>query len=139
MTEYVLGFLFSEDKQRVALIKKNNPVWQRGLYNGIGGKIEDSETPYEAMVREFKEETGVKFTGWVEALNMFSNEIFTNTIFVGFSNKAISEVRTVTDESVIVVPVGSVLGVIPNLRWIMPLLLDTKLRLPGWSSRIQYD
>lgn len=58
--KYVLGFLFSRDFQTVVLIRKNKPEWQAGLLNGIGGKIEDSDADaHAAMVREFKEETGV--------------------------------------------------------------------------------
>lgn len=57
---YVLGFMFSPDAELVALICKDKPAWQKGALNGIGGKIEEGETPIEAMVREFEEETGCK-------------------------------------------------------------------------------
>lgn len=56
--QYVLGIMFSEDEERVLAIWKNRPDWQAGKLNGIGGKIEDGETPIEAMRREFREETG---------------------------------------------------------------------------------
>lgn len=64
MIRYVVGFLFSnpEDQygdRRVALIRKAKPEWQKGRFNGIGGKIEEGESPAEAMAREFREETGV--------------------------------------------------------------------------------
>lgn len=55
---YVVGFMFSADMRFVALIRKARPDWQRGKLNGIGGKIEEGETVREAMVREFREETG---------------------------------------------------------------------------------
>lgn len=58
MKKYVLGFAFNDNF--VLLIKKNKPEWQKGLYNGLGGKIEKSETPVAAMVREFKEECGIQ-------------------------------------------------------------------------------
>lgn len=57
--EYVLGFIFSTDLKKIALLRKNRPEWQSGLLNGIGGKLEYSENPLEAIVRECKEETGV--------------------------------------------------------------------------------
>jgi len=53
----VCGFLFTG--KMVLLVKKTRQSWQAGLLNGVGGVIEDSETPIEAMVREFREETGV--------------------------------------------------------------------------------
>jgi 8-oxo-dGTP diphosphatase len=56
---YVLGFAFSRDGSHVVLIQKDRPEWQKGKYNGIGGKIEHNEVPSHAMWREFSEETGV--------------------------------------------------------------------------------
>lgn len=59
MTTYVLGFMFDNAGQHVALIEKQHPEWQKGNYNGIGGKINPFELPEDAMQREFLEETGV--------------------------------------------------------------------------------
>ena len=61
---YVVGFLFNPDMTEVVLIKKNRPDWQKGLLNGVGGKIESGEDPITAMIREFKEETGVEIYNW---------------------------------------------------------------------------
>lgn len=58
MQHYVLGFAFDTDAPRVALIRKNRPNWQAGKLNGVGGKVEASETALQAMRREFREETG---------------------------------------------------------------------------------
>jgi 8-oxo-dGTP diphosphatase len=64
MKEYVAGFVFCNHD--VALVLKNKPNWQKGLWNGIGGKIEPGEFAKEAMIREFFEETGNKFECWRE-------------------------------------------------------------------------
>ena len=58
---YVLGFAFSENAGSVLLVRKLRPEWQKGLLNGIGGKIEENEdiTSLDAMRRECKEETGL--------------------------------------------------------------------------------
>lgn len=53
---YVVGFLFEADLQRVLLRLKARPAWQRGKLNGIGGKVEEGETPLYAMRREGREE-----------------------------------------------------------------------------------
>lgn len=58
MKHYVLGFAFDSD-HRLALIKKKRPAWQLNRWNGIGGHVEDHETPRQAMAREFAEETGI--------------------------------------------------------------------------------
>lgn len=65
MTEYVLGFLFDPEGSQVALINKLKPAWQASRLNGVGGKIEPGEEPWEAMVREFKEEADLLVTDWV--------------------------------------------------------------------------
>lgn len=62
---YVVGFLFDQELQRVALIRKNKPRWQAGLLNGIGGKIEiTDDNPHDAMFREFKEEAELCWSDW---------------------------------------------------------------------------
>lgn len=54
---YCLGFGYFVD--RVVLIEKKRPAWQKGFLNGLGGEIEGNETPQQAMTREFIEETGI--------------------------------------------------------------------------------
>lgn len=58
--EYVIGVAVDPDRTHVLVIEKNRPAWQVGKLNFPGGKIEDGETPEEAIVREFREETGVE-------------------------------------------------------------------------------
>lgn len=58
MKKYVVGFMFDQPMLKVALIRKNKPEWQRGLLNGLGGKIESEESALYAMRREFMEESG---------------------------------------------------------------------------------
>ncbi len=57
--EYVVGFVFNNTRASVVLIEKKYPVWQVGSLNGPGGKIEEGESPQDAMRREFCEEAGV--------------------------------------------------------------------------------
>ena len=47
-TEYVVGLLFSPDRNTVVLINKTKPDWQAGKLNGVGGKIEEGESPLNA-------------------------------------------------------------------------------------------
>ncbi len=40
------------------IVKKSNGL-NNGKYLGIGGHFEDGESPYDCMIRELKEETGI--------------------------------------------------------------------------------
>ncbi len=58
---YVLGLIFNRDSNQILLINKKRPDWQLGMWNCIGGKIDDTDvTPLDAMNRECLEETGIK-------------------------------------------------------------------------------
>lgn len=97
---FVCGFLFSPGLDSVALIRKNRPQWMLGRLNGIGGKIEPGETPWQAMCREFEEEAGVAAVPWL----LFHREYFPDTsshvFFFCATHAALHKVRTVTDEKV---------------------------------------
>lgn len=54
--EYVVTFLFTTSMDKVWMVEKQKPEWQKGCLNGIGGKIEKDELPKEAAIRELKEE-----------------------------------------------------------------------------------
>jgi 8-oxo-dGTP diphosphatase len=132
MTRYVLGFWFSPDENTVWLIRKNRPQWQAGKLNGVGGKIENGETPEDAMRREFLEEAGIIVSDWLDYAHM----IGTDWSCLVFRAKAISEelfysVKSQTDEILMPMPVATVINdsriqptVIDNLRWLIPLALD---------------
>ena len=122
MQEYVLGFLFDKDsRQWVVLILKNKPDWQQGRYNGVGGKIEDRETPLQAMRREFIEEANMD-VDWQPRLVIGGNDWKVH-IFRSFGK--VTSVQTMTEETLYVAPVKQLPdNCIENLYWIIPLLLD---------------
>lgn len=123
---YVCGFMFSLDLRRVALIRKNRPEWQKGKLNGIGGKIEPGESAYDAMAREFLEETGVdeRYT-WNNVITLDLARGGSIYIFACASAK-IDHLSSVTDELVMVYDVKDLqlLGTMPNVQWIVPMLLS---------------
>lgn len=126
--DYVAGFLFDAKGERVALIEKARPEWQKGKLNGIGGHIEKGETPSQAMRREFREETGVDVRDWLH-FGTLQGESDVNRVvhfFLCFEDAAlytIMEGRQFTDERVSVFWVDDLksLNVIPNLRWLIPM------------------
>jgi len=102
---YVLGFAFDAKKERVVLIKKNGnsvPAHQ-GRLNGVGGKIEVHETSYEAMRREFREETGVDLHEFLWTFQgQFSGEGYSVKVFSTAADE-IKAARTMESELVNVV------------------------------------
>lgn len=59
MKKFVVIFLFTKDYKKVLMVKRNKPPY-KGCWNGIGGKIEGTETEIQAAIRECYEETGIK-------------------------------------------------------------------------------
>ena len=127
---YVAGFLFTDDSRHVVLIEKVRPEWQAGLLNGIGGHVEPGETPLEAMVREFNEETGVEVSTWKQfaTLKGESDVQWTVHFFCAFDTRAFQRVEQMTDESPVKMWVDSLDfdGTIPNLSWLIPMALTMK-------------
>lgn len=63
MTNYVAGFAFSDrDPRNILMVRKEQPSWQKGKLNAIGGKVQPLESVAHAMIREFYEETGINTT-----------------------------------------------------------------------------
>lgn len=129
MKRYVAGFMFSRDKSLVLLVEKMTPAWQRGLLNGIGGKIEAGEAPIEAMIREFAEETGVETTAeeWTEFVHYICQDVYEVHFYRAFTDK-IDSARTIEDEVISTFKSDCLpKNVIFNLNWLIPLSLDEKV------------
>jgi 8-oxo-dGTP diphosphatase len=136
MRHYVCGFLFAPNgnTQDVALIKKERPAWQKGLYNGIGGKWEEGENGLQAMRREFREETSADVSIWKPFCTLIHSEIsksspagpWTVHFYKAFGYIALSQP---TDEQVKwwdVRIIASRLNnyFVPNLQWLIPMALE---------------
>lgn len=135
MVNYVAGFLFSKTKQEVLLIEKTKPAWQKGRLNGIGGKIESTDSkPEYAMSREFQEEAGV----WIspENWNLFCIYTWEGGI-VNFYysidewSTLYHQVWSASEEEVNWYEVQKIYSGLPtiyNLKWLLPLALDPSLQ-----------
>jgi 8-oxo-dGTP diphosphatase len=128
---YVVGFLFSPDRNRVVLIKKNKPEWQAGNYNGVGGKVEKDETYLDAMKREFKEETGVTIDEWIPYCTLssdsFPDDMDSWAIRFFYATGNVDEVQSITSEQVDVLDTTELPEkVVPNLKWLIPMALSQK-------------
>ncbi len=124
MIEYVLGFMFDSQKN-VALIQKNRPAWQAGLLNGIGGKIENGESPNFAMSREFFEETGFRSdpSSWYRYV-VYTGKDFIIHIFYRYG--PLEELTTTTDEKVSIIKYADINSenTITNIPWLINMALS---------------
>jgi 8-oxo-dGTP pyrophosphatase MutT (NUDIX family) len=120
---YCLGFCFSPDDQQVLLIRKNRPAWAVGLLNGLGGKVRNDEAPEHAMVREFKEECGLRVTAWRKfgILTANASEVH---IFEARCER-LGKVRQLTDEEIMVYPVATNdMLMVPSVPWLIKCAQD---------------
>jgi 8-oxo-dGTP diphosphatase len=169
--KYCVGYLFNDDGSKLALILKQHPAWQKGKWNGIGGKLEllrrsslceiheeiipsttikypdqnreysdidyRYETPYEAMVREFREETGVEFHDWIpfavtHGPSEYDLDNWEVHYFKGFSSMAQNKIRWVdtTDEIPVVFPLNALpTNLVPHNNWLIPMSLNSDRRI----------
>ena len=139
MTHYVVGFYFSPGLDKVALIRKTRPAWQEGKLNGVGGHVEAGESPQEAMVREFAEETGHVTHRWHYYARMKGPD-FTVDVFT--VSGPLEKLKSTTEEKiefVIVEEVGPLRNdVIENLAWLIGLALDHLVDGRPMFSEIKY-
>lgn len=125
-TKYILGFAFDKARNNVVLIEKQKPNWQKGLLNGIGGKVEPGELDVMAMVREFGEETGLNTNAddWELICEMYGDGWM--VVVFGMCNNRISECRTMEVEEVKIFHVADVpfAKCVANLTWLIPMAMS---------------
>ena len=122
---FVAGFLFRADRKEVALIRKRKPEWQFGKLNAVGGKVEAGETEYAAMVREFREEAGATVRDWSPVCVLTCGDAVVH-FFRSFSGDDVA-IESKTPEDVGWFAVGEDYGLIPNLKWLIPMAADLDL------------
>ncbi|HEC66689.1 MAG TPA: NUDIX domain-containing protein [bacterium] len=122
--EYCLGFYFykTNNTHRVYLIRKSKnkgPEVIRGLWNGLGGKLEEGETAVGAMIREFEEESGHRVIDWDYRIKMEGRDYILHifsTVGPPFVPKPVFE--EVGSRLVGMLPSNSA----PHVNWLVPFL-----------------
>lgn len=144
--EMVLGFVFDAPLEWVALIRKQRPDWQKGKWNGIGGRVQPGEDPLTAMVREFEEEAGLNIPEpyWTRTVVM-DGRMHGWRVHVFTTNSHYAhDVQTKTDEVVAMFKLSSLHqfdGIISNLSWLIPLQLEVwrSEAVIEWPVTISYE
>lgn len=123
---YVVGFMFDERESSVLLIRKTRPAWQAGKLNGIGGRIEEGETPAQAMRREFIEEVGIDCDSWKYFCTLSDEREWQIDFFYAIG--PIWRAEPLTDEQPEICGLAEISRAltIPNLNWLIPMALTMK-------------
>jgi len=134
--QYVVGLMFTENFEKVLLVCKKSPAWQVDHYNGVGGKVEPDEDPQEAMVREFKEETGIEWLAW-DRLVTFNSDDYKLHIYACQTDEPFIHALLYNDagEPLYLAPVKLVssLPLVDSIDWLVPLYTD---RLIDFSDSV---
>lgn len=120
LKSYVVGFAFDETESRLALMLKARPDWQRGRLNGVGGHIEETESPLEAMIREWDEETNAIEVNWTLFTRLHGNG-FEVWFFRGNTELDHIESQSDGEEIIVVSPEDLPSNILPNLYWLVPM------------------
>lgn len=95
--KYCLGLVIDPIEKKILLLKRNKEPYNN-CYNGIGGKIEEGESEYDALIRELREEAEIIDVLKVVKLVtlIFPNTIELNVFYifvnnVDFNDKTIRE------------------------------------------------
>lgn len=127
---YVVGFARSPQNQ-IALIRKNRPDYMTDKLNGVGGKIEAFETSYQAMCREFFEEAGLTIIDWKYRGTLDGDAWNIDVYTANLSQEMFDTIHTVTDEPIEIHALDSITSrtdIMPNLRWIIPMVFDSSMK-----------
>jgi 8-oxo-dGTP diphosphatase len=126
MKEYVVGFMFSTRATDIVLIKKLKPNWQKGKLNGIGGLVRENENVKQAMIRKFKEETGIEHELWDRFAIGTSNDETERVHFYRTLSHKYDFVVSNEEEEVFIIPLDQLndFPLIYNLKWLIELALD---------------
>ena len=138
MKKYTIGIAFYNDFEKVLLIKKIKPEWQKNRWNFPGGSCEVGEYPLWCVVKEFKEECNFHseteewtYVGFMENQYEWKVSIYA----LKEIGKRIKEIKSLTKEKV---KLFNILGLpeekLSNVRWLCELAIN--VLKPGVIDRI---
>ena len=133
---YVVGFMFNQNETAVLLINKLKPEWQKGLYNGVGGKIERGEHPDVAMIREFEEEAGIAHAPWISFAQISDPQESWIVHFYRANTQQVFHAKSMTEEQVCLFRLDNMPeNILSNLTWLIPMALDRNIRTDVITNR----
>ncbi len=122
MNRMTLAYLIQDEKWLMLLRNKKKNDINEGKWIGVGGKIEDGETPKQGIVREMLEETGF----------VCKNPVFRGILYFQYEEKEYDKIWVYTSSSFTGTQKECIEG---TLEWIEK---DKVLSLPLWEGDIPF-
>lgn len=138
MRKFTVGFLFTPDLEKVLLIHKIAPEWQKGKLNGLGGKIDKGEGGMTCFLREIEEESGIvldkKKVRLMGSLKGVDWQVY---VFGVIFHGKIFEAVTYEKEKIEWFDVNQLPAkCLPNLQWMIPFIRNELKDMKGNSFLI---
>ena len=95
---------YIEDSGRYLMLHRVKKVddMNHDKWLGVGGKLEEGESPEDCMLREVREETGLTLTSWhYRGVIRFNNDIYENEVMHLFTADGYSGELSDCDEGVL--------------------------------------
>lgn len=138
-TRFTVGFIFDASLERVLLVHKEKPDWQKGFLNGIGGKYEANETAAACIRRETMEESRLDITesAWMQVGTIRRGTAEVDVMTACYAGNRADAVMADYEkvEWFLVRELPSTM--LDNLAWLIPLSLE-KHRTGFSTFLIQY-
>lgn len=139
MKKYTLAFIFNKELEKVLLIRKNKPVEQAGLLNGIGGKMEEFDVTFlDCIKREVEEETGLvlKKEDFINVGNLTDDEHYIVEVFTAqIEDTLINTFKKLTDEDVVLLDISNGINELKQDEFSNNGLSIMKHCLEHWKSQ----
>ncbi len=126
MQHYTLGFIFNSTLDKVLLMHKLKPEWQKGKLNGVGGKMEAGEDEMSCIVREVGEETSLSTSAeeWHYLGDLHGKE-WRVAVLALIWHGPLTTVQSLEAEPVAWHTISQLPdNAISNLSWLIPFALD---------------
>lgn len=140
MKTFTLGFIFDTSGEKVLLVHKQKPEWQVGRINGIGGKIEEGETPVACIARETKEEAclDIPESEWIFLGTIQTDEWIMHTFMATYGGP-LDDAQKGDYEEVEWFAVNALpKECIGNLKWLIPFGLETLEGIQTGTFEVHY-
>ena len=130
--------LFDKNLEQVVLIEKQKPEHHKGLWNGVGGKIEADETSLQCMVREFKEEAGYYFDRWKPFCKLTDGINFEIDFYWGIGD--VDKCYTAENQAVMPFNISILENIMTvcNIPWLVQMALS-HIKGTDWGTYLIYE